>query len=78
MIDSSPQGMWTVGFTSGNLLFFSPGTGTVVDTQNSISFDRWQFLTLTAEDSFSNTLYAMYINGIKVSSGNVVGESIGR
>ena len=77
MIDSSPQGMWTVGFTPGNLLFFSPGTGTVVDTQNSISFDRWQFLTLTAEDSFSNTLYAMYINGIKVSSGNVVGESIG-
>ncbi len=75
IIGSNPGNLWSIGLTSAGNVIFEPGTSGQA-TSNQLVQDKWQFVTMTAVDSFSNLSYALYINGIRQTSGTFVGQNI--
>jgi hypothetical protein len=71
-IDSNPEATWRIGFNSANQIFFDPGSHSDVDLSNTnIKLNTWYFVTFTAQNSGSNTLYNFYLNGNLIASGSV-------
>ncbi len=76
IIGSNPGNIWSIGMTPTGYVIFNPGSNIMITTSNQLVMGRWQFVTMTATDSFSNISYALYINGIKRTSGTIAGENI--
>jgi len=71
-IDSNPEATWRIGFNSANQIYFDPGSHSDVDLSNTnIKLNTWYFVTFTAQNSGSSTLYNFYLNGNLIASGSV-------
>ena len=75
-IDSNPQGVWRIGFNSTNSIVLNPGTASNVTLSNTIAFDKWQSIIISAGNFGSNVIYSVYLNGVNVSSGIISGGNI--
>ncbi|MEM3282133.1 MAG: LamG-like jellyroll fold domain-containing protein, partial [Candidatus Micrarchaeaceae archaeon] len=54
-----------------NDIFFDPGSHNDVSLSTAISFNKWYFIALTAQNSGTSTNWVFYLNGVNVGSGTV-------
>ncbi len=71
IVDTEPQSTWRIGFTSDNDFVLDPGTHNDVTLGNTIGFNKWQYVTMTAQENSSNIAYSLYVNATEVASGTV-------
>ncbi|MEM3460254.1 MAG: LamG domain-containing protein, partial [Candidatus Micrarchaeaceae archaeon] len=70
-IDSNPEANWRIGFNSANTIFFDPGSHNDVSLSATVSYNKWYFVALTAQNSGTSTNWVFYLNGVNVGSGTV-------
>lgn len=75
-IDSNPEGRWRIGFDATCHIIFDPGSASDQTSTSTISFNKWYFVAVTAQNSGANTNYNIYVNGIPAGSGTVAGSNI--
>ena len=73
-LNSSPSGLWRLGFSPSNQIYIDPGTGSNVILNSFVKFNVWQNIAISASDYANAVNYTAYLNGVEINRSSVGGN----